>query len=57
MYSSLPPVVATVSFSSQNYTVSEGTPAELTIVLDKPSVKNITITVTTMDITAHCEII
>ena len=45
----------TVSFSPQNYTVPEGTPAELMIVLDKPSVNNITITVTTMDITAEGE--
>ena len=45
-----------MSFSPRNYyTVSEGSPVELTIVLDKPSVKNITITVTTMDITAQCE--
>ena len=51
----LPHVDVTVSFSPQNYTVPEGTPAELMVVLDKPSVKNITITVTTMDITAEGE--
>ena len=43
----------TISFSPQNYTIPEGTPAVIMIVLDKPSPKNITITVTTMDITAR----
>ena len=47
----------TVSFSPQNYTVPEGTPADIMIALDKPSVNNITIVVTTMDITAECELI
>ena len=47
----------TVTFSPQNYTVPEGTPAEVMIVLDKPSVRDITVTVTTMDITAQCETI
>ena len=42
----------TISFSPQNYTILEGTPVNLMIVLDKPSSKNITITVSTMDITA-----
>ena len=42
-----------ISFSPQNYTVPEGTPADIMIVLDKPSPKDITITVTTMDITAQ----
>ena len=45
--------VVTISFSPQNYTVPEGTPAGIMIVLDKPSPKDITITVTTMDITAQ----
>ena len=42
-----------ISFSPQNYTVPEGTPADIMIVLDKPSPKDINITVTTMDITAE----
>ena len=45
--------VVVISFSPQNYTVPEGTPADIMIVLDKPSPKDITITVTTMDITAQ----
>ena len=45
--------VVAISFSPQNYTVPEGTPADIMIVLDKPSPKDITITVTTMDITAQ----
>ena len=57
MHSSTSHVDVTVSFSSQNYTVPEGTQADLMIVLDKPSVNNITVTVTTMNITAQCEII
>lgn len=44
--------VATVSFNPQNYTVDEGNPANLMIVLDETSPKNITVVVTTMDITA-----
>ena len=50
-------VDVTVTFSPQNYTVPEGTSAEVMIVLDKPSVRNITVSVTTMDITAQCETI
>ena len=42
-----------ISFSPQNYTVPEGTPANLMIVLNQPSPRDITITVTTMDITAE----
>ena len=45
--------VVVISFSPQNYTVPEGTPADIMIVLDKPSPKDINITVTTMDITAQ----
>ena len=44
--------VVTVSFSPLNYTVSEGIPAALWIVLDKEVSENITVLVTTMDITA-----
>ena len=48
----------TVTFSPQNYTVTEGDTAPLMIILDKPAAKGITVTVTTMDITAtgepHC---
>ena len=44
--------VATVSFSPQNYTVSEGTSVELIIVLDRPACQDISVTVTTMDGTA-----
>ena len=48
----------TVAFSPQNYTVTEGDPAPVMITLDKPAAKDITVTVTTMDITAtgepHC---
>ena len=47
----------TVTFSPQNYTVTEGDPAEVMIVLDRPAAKNISVTVTTMDITAQCETI
>ena len=47
----------TVTFSPQNYTVIEGDPAEVMILLDKPAAKNISVTVTTMDITAQCETI
>ena len=47
--------VVIIGFSPQNYTVPEGTPVELVIVLDRPSVKDISLTVTTMDITADCE--
>ena len=50
-------VDVTVTFSPQNYTVPEGSPAEVMIVLDKPSVRNITVSVTTMDIIAQCETI
>ena len=42
----------TVSFSPQNYTVSEGIPATLRMVLDKEASESITVFVTTMDITA-----
>ncbi len=42
----------TVTFSTQNYTVIEGDPAPLMIILDKPAAKDITVAVTTMDITA-----
>ena len=42
----------TVSFSPQNYTVSEGIPATLGMVLDKEASESITVLVTTMDITA-----
>ena len=45
--------VVAISFSPQNYTVPEGTPANLVIVLDTPSSQDITVTVTTMDITAE----
>ena len=45
--------VVVVSFSPQNYSVLEGTPADIMIVLDQLSPKNITINVTTMDITAQ----
>ena len=45
----------TVTFSPQNYTVTEGDPAPLMIILDKPAAKDITVTVTTMDITAESE--
>ena len=41
----------TVSFSPQNYTVSEGIPATLGMVLDKEASESITVFVTTMDIT------
>ena len=51
------PAEVTVTFSPQNYSVTEGDPAEMIIVLDKPAMKDITVTVTTMDITAECEII
>ena len=42
-----------ISFSPQNYTVPEGTPADIMIVLNIPSFKDINIAVTTMDITAQ----
>ena len=45
----------TIGFSPQNYTVPEGTPVELVIVLNRPSVKDISLTVTTINITADCE--
>ena len=47
--------VVTVTFSPQNYTVTEGDPAPLMIILDKPAAKDITVAVTTMDITATGE--
>ena len=51
------PVCADVSvaFSPQNYTVTEVDPAPLMIILDKPAAKDITVAVTTMDITATGE--
>ena len=50
--------VVTINFGpTLVYIVPEGTPAEVMIVLDKPCVKDITVAVTTMDITAHCEIV
>ena len=42
----------TVSCSPQNYTVSEGIPATLGMVLDKEASESITVLVTTVDITA-----
>ena len=42
----------TVSCSPQNYTVSEGIPVTLGMVLDKEASESITVLVTTMDITA-----
>ena len=49
--------VVTINFGpTLVYIVPEGTPAEVMIVLDKPCVKDITVAVTTMDITAQCEI-
>ena len=47
----------TVTFSPQNYTVGEGSTAGVMIALDKPSGRDITVSVTTMDITAQCETI
>ena len=44
-----------VTFSPQNYTVTEGDPAPLMIILDNPAAKDITVTVTAMDITAEGE--
>ena len=44
--------MVTVSFSPQNYTVSEGIPATLGMVLDKEASESITVFVTTTDITA-----
>ena len=41
----------TVSFSPQNYTVSEGIPANIRMLLDKEASESITVFVTTMDIT------
>ena len=48
-------VDVTVTFSPQNYTITEGDPAPLMIILDKPAAKDITVTVTAMDITATGE--
>ena len=49
-------IVATISFSPQNYTVREGHPVELRIVLDRKVAGSITLTVNTTDITANkCE--
>ena len=49
--------VVTINFGPTIvYTVPEGTLAKVMIVLDKPCVKDITVAVTTMDITAQCEI-
>ena len=48
-------LVAYASFSPQNYTLPEGTPAELTIRLDKVCTMDVMFTVTTMDITAEGE--
>ena len=47
--------VVQVSFSPQNYTVSEGSSVELIIVLDQPACQNTSVTVTTMDGTAMGE--
>ena len=44
--------VVTVSFSPQNYTVSEGISVTLGMVLDKEASESITVLVTTTDITA-----
>ena len=44
--------VVTISFSPLNYTVSEGIPAILEMVLDKEASESITVFVTTTDITA-----
>ena len=46
--------VVTCSFS-QNSSIHEGLPAELMIVCDQAPITNITLNVTTMDITATCE--
>ena len=43
----------TVSFSPQNYTVEEGVPARLMVVLDKKATAPITVRVTTIAITAQ----
>ena len=45
----------TVSFSPQNYSIPEGTDAEINIVLDKAFSTDLTFDVTTMDGTATCE--
>ena len=47
--------VVTISFNPQNYTIPEGSVVVPMIVLDRASPRNITVTVTTMDITAQCE--
>ena len=47
--------VVTISFNPQNYTVPEGSSVVLMIVLDRVSPQDITVSVTTMDITAECE--
>ena len=46
---------ASASFGPQNYTIPEGTPAELTIRLDKVCTFDVVFTVTTMDMTAEGE--
>ena len=43
----------TVSFSPQNYTVEEGVPARLIVVLDREATAPITVRVTTIPITAQ----
>ena len=46
----MPPVV-NIAFSPQNYTVPEGRFVDLMIIADNVSPENITVVVTTMDIT------
>ena len=47
--------VAYASFSPQNYSVPEGTAAELKVVVTTPFCRDVTFTVTTTDGTATCE--
>ena len=49
------PPVPTVRFDPQNYTVPEGSPANITVVVDMPPATECRVTVTTMDLTAECE--
>ena len=45
----------TISFSQMTYTVPESEEVMLKISLDKESMEDITLRITTMDITAQCE--
>ena len=52
VYKNINCVDITARFNPENYTETEGSSVNLTVVLDKPPAKDVTVIITTMEITA-----